>query len=309
MFPNLFKARMNKLLGKENKVFLKYCQKPLRITIRINKLKVENENRVIEGLKRYGWKLERIPFLEGAYEVKGLKKEEAIGNTLEFFLGYYYVQEIASMLPPLILNPEPGERVLDLCASPGSKTTQLAMIMENKGLIIANDVTLDRLKILKYNLEKYGILNAVTTLHDGRFFWKKGLEFDKILVDAPCSCEGVIRKNYQVLSRWSIGRIKELSKLQKGLIFSAFKCLREGGILVYSTCTLAPEENEEVVSFLLEKFENATLEKIEIPGFKMREGIPEWNGKRFREEVKNCSRIYPQDNNTEAFFIAKIRKL
>ncbi len=309
MFPNLFKARMHKLLGEENKLFLKYCQKPLRTTIRINKLKVKNEKEIVKRLEDYGWKLKKISFLESAYEVSGLKEEEAIGNTLEFFLGYYYVQEIASMLPPVILDPRPGEKILDLCASPGSKTTQMAMLMKNKGLIIANDVALERLKILKYNIEKYGVLNTITTLHDGRFFWKKDLKFDKILVDVPCSCEGVIRKNYQVLSRWSLHRIKELSKLQKGLIISAFKCLKEKGVLVYSTCTLAPEENEEVVSFLLDKFNNAKIEKIEISGFKMREGILEWESKKFREEVRNCARIYPQDNDTEAFFIAKIRKI
>jgi len=234
-----------------------------------------------------------------------------LGRALEHLLGYYYIQELASMLPVLVLNPKENERVLDLCASPGSKTTQIAARMNNTGLIIANEVKFGRIKILSANTERCGVMNMLITKRDGialcKRFKEESFLFDKILLDAPCSGEGTIRSTPKTLEMWNIKTIENLSKLQKSLIASAIEILKPGGELVYSTCTHAPEENEEVVDFALKNF-NVKIEKVNLP-VKARQGITNWKEKSYSQDVKFSCRIYPQDANTEGFFIAKIRKL
>ena len=304
IIPNKFKARYSKILGIENKEFLKYCSLPLRKCIRINTLKVKDKERFIRRLKRK-WKIERVPFCDYAYFVN---EEVELGKTEEYFLGKIYVQEAASLIPPIALSPTEKDFVLDCCAAPGSKTTQLAQIMNNRGCIVANDINYRRIKSLRFNLELMGVMNTVVTKMDAIGFSKFQERFDKILVDAPCSCEGIIRKNWNVLSRWSPKVIKYMSSQQKKILKSCLISLKKGGVLVYSTCTLAPEENEEVIDYALKNFD-LELEKIKIPGLKTREGILEWEGKRFDKRVKRCARIWPQDNDTEGFFVAKLRKV
>jgi NOL1/NOP2/sun family putative RNA methylase len=234
-----------------------------------------------------------------------------LGRALEHLLGYYYIQELASMLPVLVLNPKEDERVLDLCASPGSKTTQMAARMNNTGLIIANEVKFGRIKILSANTERCGVMNMLITKRDGialcKRFKEENLLFEKILLDAPCSGEGTIRSTPKTLEMWNIKTIENLSKLQKSLIASAIEILKPNGELVYSTCTHAPEENEEVIDFALKNF-NVKIEKANLP-VKARQGITNWKEKSYSQDVKFSCRIYPQDANTEGFFIAKIRKL
>ena len=308
IIPNEFKARYHKILGKENKLFLKYCALPLRKSIRINTIKVE-EKEILERLSEK-WELKRIPWFKHGYWVeKRYEDEEKIGNTLEHFMGYYYVQEASSMIPPVVLDPKEDDLVLDMAAAPGSKTTQICQMMNNKGAIVANDVSIDRIKALRFNIEKMGCMNVSVIRHNGIELSKiSKIKFTKILLDAPCSSEGTIRKDWKVLSRWSVKLIKEMSRIQKKLILSAFDLLEDRGVLVYSTCTLAPEENEEVVDFLLQKRENAEIEKINVKGLRFREGIEEWEGKRYSSEVKKIARVWPQDNDSEGFVIAKIIK-
>jgi len=302
-FKKKFLERMGKLLGEELEIFLETCEKYLPTTIRINTLKIQRD--------------ELIKKLKEKYVVKELKWYEdglivengfSLGNTIEHALGYFYVQEAASMLPALVLKPKERDFVLDLCAAPGSKSTQIAQLMKNTGIIVANDVRIDRIKALTTNLQRCGVSNCVVTMMDGNAFRNVNIEFDKVLVDAPCSAEGAIRKNYNVLKMWNLRMIEGLSKLQKKLIETGFMKLKEGGRLVYSTCTLAPEENEEVVDFLIKKYENAKVEPVKIRGLKLRKGIEEWEDKKFSKEVEKCARIYPQDNDTEGFFIASIIK-
>ena len=285
-------------------LFLDYLLLPLKTTFRINTLKAEREEilSLISDLNPIplGW------YRDGFIT----EKEGRIGNHLAHFLGYIYLQEAASMIPVIVLSPQQDDRVLDMAAAPGSKTTQLAQFMDNHGLIVANDTSIKRIKALSGNIDRAGVINTVVTRMDGRRMGRLLPEyFDKILLDAPCSAEGTLRKSKEALYRWSESSIKRLSSLQKGLISSAFRCLKKGGVLVYSTCTFAPEENEEVIDFLLKRFEDAKLEEIEVKGLKTREGIEGWRGKEYREEVKRCVRIYPQDNDTEGFFIARVRKL
>ena len=304
IIPRLFRERYNKL-APSPKLFSKIIQEPLKPCIRINTNKISREE-IVSGLKKQGWQLKQIPFYENAFVIENADNDNRIGLTIEHFIGYFYMQEVVSLLPAVVLAPQKGEVVLDVCAAPGSKTTQMSQMMHNTGLIVANDNDFMRLKPLKYNIEKCGCLNVAITNIDGRVI--KG-KFDKILLDAPCSSEGQIRKDWKVLSRWSEDYIKTFSNLQKQFIKHAFEILKPNGILVYSTCTFAPEENEEVVNYLLENFENAKLEKIELKDFKFSEGIIEWQGKKFKSEIKKCVRVWPHQNDTGGFFVAKITKL
>jgi tRNA (cytosine49-C5)-methyltransferase len=306
----LFIERMKKLLGKDFDSYMEILKVPVVKSFRCNTLKISPE-KLKKRLEEKGWKI-KTPFKDYP-EIMIVESETQpgeIGRALEHLLGYYYMQEIASMLPALVLNPKSGDKVLDLCASPGSKTTQIASRMENKGLIIANEVKFGRIKILAANIERCGVMNAILTRRDGialcKKFQRERILFDKILLDAPCSGEGTIRSTPRTLEMWNINTIKLLSNLQKSLIASCIEVLKPNGELVYSTCTHAPEEDEEVVDFALKNF-NVKVEKINLP-LKTREGITKWEDKKYSKEVKQCCRIYPQDENTEGFFIAKMRK-
>jgi len=305
-FKPAFIERYEKLLGDELDSFLEFSFKPLKRAIRINTLKTSVRG-FLKRVRERGWKLERIPWCNYGFWISEPKYE--LGNTVEHQLGYIYIQEAASMIPPIVLNPKEHELVLDLCASPGSKTTQMAQMMRNTGIIVANDITVDRMRPLISNLQRCGVTNTIVTRMDGRFFSQRVKQkFDKVLVDAPCSATGAIRRNWEIIRMWNPNMIRGLSKLQRILITSSFDCLKEGGILVYSTCTLEPEENEKVVDYLLKKRSEAKVVKIDVKGLKMRSGLTKWNGEEFDKSVKSCIRIYPQDNNTEGFFIAKVIK-
>ena len=292
-FKKLFLERYEKLTDIEN--LTSFLLKPLRKSIRVNTLKTS-----IERIKEV-FTVEQIPWCKEGFFVN----EYGIGNTKEHFLGYIYVQEAASMIPPIVLNPNSDDIILDMCASPGSKTTQLAALMRNNGLIIANDVSIDRLKPLTINLQRCGVLNTIITKMDGKSITGS---FDKVLVDAPCSGVGVIRKSYKTILMWNPNMIKKLANLQKGLIERGFKLLKDNGVMVYSTCTLEPEENEGVIDFLLNKYENAKIERINLD-IKHSSPIMEFENKRYNGQIKDCLRIWPQDNDTEGFFVAKIRKI
>ncbi len=279
----------------------------LRKSLRVNTLKMS----VPEVKKRLQkeWSLEQIPWCRDGFwiEHKGEKRID-IGNLREHVLGYVYVQEAASMIPPVALNPKPGENVLDMCAAPGSKTTQIAQYMQNKGIVVANDISGDRLASLGINVQRCGITNTVLTRSLG-FSMRAPVKggYDRALVDAPCSGTGSIRKSLKTVRMWNPNMIKKMSSLQKKLIIRGFELLKEGGVMVYSTCTLEPEEDEEVVSHLLDRKDNAGLEDIRL-SIKRSSPVTEFNGKEYSPEVGKCLRIWPQDNNTEGFFVARIKK-
>ena len=210
------------------------------------------------------------------------------------------------MIPPLVLEPQPGEVILDMCAAPGSKATQIAQYMENKGVLVANDFKGDRIAALGINMQRCGVSNAVISLMMGERF--KDFEFDRILVDAPCSGTGTIRKSPRTLRIWNTNMTLKLSSAQKRLIVNAFDNLKKGGVLVYSTCTLEPEEDEEVIDYLLSVRDSARVEEIELD-IKRSPAIVEFRGKTYSSEVKKCLRIWPQDNDTEGFFVCKIKKV
>lgn len=276
-------------------------------SIRVNTLKISVKE-LKERLEK-NWTLEQIPWCKEGFWIEHAKKERRdIGNLIEHSLGYFYTQEAASMIPPIVLEPKPDEIILDIAASPGSKTTQIAQYMQNKGILIANDYTYERMKPLSINLQRCGVANAIITIMEGQWFKKSGIEFDRILVDAPCSGTGTIRKSLKTIGIWNPDMVRRLSITQKQLIETGFNLLKDNGTLVYSTCSLEPEENEGIVDFLLNKYENAKLEEIKL-NLKKSPAILEFEDKKYNEEIKKCLRIWPQDNDTEGFFVAKIRKL
>ena len=308
----LFEERMKKLLLDE-KDFNDFNEiihiKPLNY-IRCNTLKISC-NDLFERLSKR-WNVVR-PF-EKYPEIMLVEQElkpGELGNAIEHILGYYYIQEVCSMMSVIALDPKENERVLDICASPGSKTTQIADKMQNSGTLIANDLKLDRLRILSANLERCGVMNSVVTRNDGvglcSRLAKDNFKFDKILLDAPCSGEGTLRSSSKTFLMWNVKVVEKLSREQKKLIANALKCLKVGGTIVYSTCTHSPEENEGVVNFAMKNFP-VQIEEIYLP-LKFRIGVISWNGEEYSKEMEKCARIYPQDNNSEGFFVAKLKLL
>ena len=275
--------------------------RPLYNSARINTLKIKRE-KLLERLEEEG-----VPFQSFPWYPLGLKLDiESPGKLLENLQGFIHIQEELSMVPPLVLDPQPGESILDLCASPGSKTTEISQMMENRGLVIANEPSLARVSPLRSNCERLGVINVAITRYDGRNF-PRG-PFDRVLVDAPCSSEGRERRGPGVLSRCSTERSLDLQVLQIGLLKNALRLTKPGGVVVYSTCTYAPEENELVVEEALGDAEEFRLEKVCIPGLLECPGITEWNGQRLNDDLSCTARYYPHINDTGGFYVAKIIK-
>jgi NOL1/NOP2/sun family putative RNA methylase len=301
-----FESRYKELLGEDYNTFVEYSSKYIRKSIRVNTLKISVE----EMKKRLSdsWNLEQVPWCKEGFWIKYKDGERYdIGNLPEHQLGYIYVQDAASMIPPVVLSPNENDVVLDLCAAPGSKTTQMAQYMNNSGLLVANDSQGIRLSALGINLQRCGVMNHIVTKMDGERLTKKSEQFDKILVDAPCSGTGTLRRNFKIAEMWSPGLVKRMASIQHKLLKNSFTLLKTGGEMVYSTCTLEPEEDEEIVDRLLRDFPNAELLDINLD-IKRRPAITEFNGRKYDERIKKCLRIYPQDNDSEGFFVAKIKK-
>lgn len=278
--------------------FLAVQSLPLPVSARINTLKIDRSS--LQG------RLERqnIGYDSFGWYPLGLKIDlEKPGKLLEYLLGYIHIQEEVSMVPPLVLDPKPGEEVLDLCAAPGGKTAQISQAMENRGLVFANEPSLARIAPLRSNCERLGAVNVAITRYDGRKFPEH--LFHRVLVDAPCSSEGRTRRDPDLLSRCSRKRSLDIQVLQIGLLRRAVRITRPGGVIVYSTCTYAPEENELVVQKVLDE---ARLEQFSLPGLKGCPGITEWEGEELDEDLKHCARYYPHINDTGGFFVAKLIK-
>jgi 16S rRNA (cytosine1407-C5)-methyltransferase len=219
--------------------------------------------------------------------------------------GLLYAQGLESLLPVIALDPRPNQRVLDLCAAPGSKTSQIAMLMHNEGSIKANEPILQRLYRLKAVLNLTGAKAQISSV-DGRRLQEHGELFDRILVDAPCSTEGrFIKNDPKSFAYWSVRKIKEMSHKQKGLLLNASRLLKPGGVMVYSTCTFAPEENEEVVDWFLRKADGPwELTPIQFEGVKNYPCLSQWQKRMYDPQIREAARILP-DERMEGFFIAK----
>lgn len=263
-------------------------------TIRTNTLKITSEE-LEERLKERGWKVERVPWFEHGFFIEC---DQLLSKTVEHSLGYFFMQNSSSMIPPLILDPKPDEIILDLCASPGAKTTEMAELMNNTGVIVANDISHVRLKALRGNLQRCGVLNTVVVKGFAENFYKTGLKFSKILLDVPCTASGTM--NPRILKQTKEEGVRYLSSLQKRIITSAAQCLEEGGTIVYSTCSLEKEENENVIDYAVKELGLKT-EKIEVKNLPTQK--PFFEG--YDEAVKNAVRI-PFSERTEGFFVCKL---
>lgn len=277
-------------------------------SFRTNTLKTNTED-VEKELNQQGFITEKVSWYADAFLLKNKSIRELTETDL-YKNGSLYIQNLSSMIPALVLDPMPGEKVLDIAAAPGSKTTQIAALMQNTGELTANDASFKRLFKLKENLSQMGVTNAKVLNLRGESFWEKLPEyFDKTLVDVPCSMEGRIRcEDPKTYKDWSTKKIKQLAKLQRYLLRSAVSATKVGGSIVYSTCTLAPEENEAVIEWVMEKSPDAlSIEKIFIPDLPLLEGISLWKNKKFKY-AKNTMRVFPSET-MEGFFIAKIQKI
>ena len=271
-------------------------------TLRVNTIKY-NIQELMKYLREKNIKFERVSWYNDALIIKNANEKEI--QKLDIYeKGYIYLQSLSSMIPPLVLNPKPGEKVLDLTAAPGSKTTQMAAMMKNDGYILANELDKIRCERLQYNIEKQGA-NIVEVINNrGEKVGEEYQEqFDKVLLDAPCSGEGrFLGNNVGTYRNWSKRTVRELAKLQKKLFKSAYTALKPNGMMVYSTCTLNKDENENVLQWAIENF-NVKLLDINIDFKEKMQGFNDG----LDDSINKAIRILPS-KNMEGFFVAKLKK-
>jgi len=283
---------------KGTKEFLDKVEKGVSSYVRVNTIR-GGEEEITYRLMEKGFDL-KDTFVPHVYSIKG---DFSPSSSLEYLRGEIFLQDLSSAYASFSLGVKEGERVLDMCSAPGAKTTHIAQLMRNKGEILAVDSSKTRVLSLIYNLARCGVRNCYVWIEDSRKLPSMiKSKFDRVLLDAPCTGEGVIskdrsRKLSRVEKDYSI-----MSSIQKELISSGLSLLKEGGILVYSTCSISPEENEEVISYALEKFQ------VEIIPLEFGErGLKSFMGRKYPREVTKCRRFYPHVHDTYGFFLAKLR--
>jgi 16S rRNA (cytosine1407-C5)-methyltransferase len=283
--------------------FIAACQRPLRRSIRVNTLKISVQDFLSRASKK-GWTLTPVPWCETGFWIeRDTEDTTPLGNTAEHMAGLFYIQEASSMMPVSALLFEQEDTlntVLDVAAAPGSKTTQIAAAMQNEGALVANEFSASRIKGLYSNIQRCGVRNVALTNFDGRVFggWLPE-QFDAILLDAPCSGEGTIRKDPDAMNNWSRESVLDIANTQKDLIESAFHALKPGGVLVYSTCTLNLEENQQVCHHLKNTFgDKVTFEPLGSL----------FDGADNAVTEEGFLHIYPQIFDSEGFFVARLRK-
>jgi len=307
--PDEFTERLRRLFPPEitARILPTFSQRKTT-TFRVNPLKSDAES-LRRELESLGLSIEEVAWLPGAFRLRDPDQRRALTESDAFYEGRLYIQNLSSMLAPLILEPRPGEQVLDLAAAPGGKTLMMAGMMENRGWISAVEPVKDRFHRLKRNLDSAGAAIVHTYMKDGRGVGRTcPAMFDRVLLDAPCSSEAKFStldpKSY---AYWSPRKVKESQRLQKRLILSAWESLRPGGRLLYSTCSFSPEENEAVVDHLLRKAPGAKLLPIELPIDNQLEGLTRWEKKRYDPSLLQSRRILPTEE-MDGFFLALIEK-
>jgi NOL1/NOP2/sun family putative RNA methylase len=278
------------------------CDRPLPSVVRVNTIETSVE-RARRALDEEGVAYEPTDWHDGLLRLA----DGSPGTNWPYFHGWLHGQEEVSALPALALDPRPGERVLDACAAPGSKTSHLAQLMDDTGTLVGNDNNLGRLSSLRHNAERLGVTNLAVTRQDARNYSLKPLDvdaFDRVLADVPCSCEGTCRKNPDVLDQWTMDHVQGLIGVQKGILRRAVQMTREGGTVVYSTCTFAPEENEAVVDYVLD-VEDCRVVPRDLP-LDTDPGVTEWDGETFHASLADTHRVYPHRNDTGGFYCATL---
>lgn len=283
--PIDFVNEMKDLLRDEFEDFLASYDKKPKKAFRVNSAKT----------CKFDFGKTPVPYAENCYYLD----DDNLGQSAFHHSGAVYIQEPSAMIPALVLNPQKGEKVLDLCASPGGKTGQLASLIGEDGLLVSNEINPQRNKVLVGNVERLGLKNTVVTIMTASEMAKytRGF-FDAVLIDAPCSGEGMFRKNPEAINEWSLAHSVSISALQKEILKEGAKCVKTGGKLVYSTCTFSKRENEEVVRALLDTGE---FELLPVPSvFPVREGV---------DGLDKCGRLYPHKMNGEGHFVALLKRI
>eukprot|EP00727_Mastigamoeba_balamuthi_P002552 m51a1_g12294 putative ribosomal rna methyltransferase nop2 (661) ;mRNA; r:316198-318581 len=287
--------------------FLEACETPRPLTIRVNTLRAKRRD-LAQVLIARGVNLDPVQWSKVGLVV--YDSQVPIGATPEYLSGHYMIQSAASFLPVMALNPQPGERVLDMCAAPGGKTTYIAAMMKNTGLLVANDNSEERIKSLVANLHRMGARGTIVSNCDGRKYPEVMGGFDRILLDAPCTGLGVISRDQSIKMSKGDEDIATCTAMQKQLILAAIDSIdadsKTGGFLVYSTCSISVEENEAVVEYALQK-RHVEVVKTELefgtPGF------TRWRQMRFHQSLNLARRYYPHTHNLDGFFVCKLRKI
>lgn len=303
--PDAFVARMKDMLGDECDAFLASYEKERALGLRVNTLKVPaaefaEKNQAAFSLRPVSW------CREGLYYAQ----ESRPGRHPYHEAGAYYIQEPSAMAVVSLLEPKPGEKVLDLCAAPGGKTTHIASRLEGCGLLVSNEIHPARAKILSQNVERMGIGNAIVTNEDSgslaRFFPDF---FDCIVVDAPCSGEGMFRKDEQARNEWSEANVKLCAERQQEILDNAAEMLKPGGRMVYSTCTFAPEEDEDGISSFLKRHPEFSILRLEAGEYPegLSCGCPEWSQDQ-NPDLRYTFRIWPHKSEGEGHYLALLRK-
>lgn len=298
--PQAFEERMKNMLQSEFLEYLESFNQSRWNGLRVNRLKMEADT----FYEKAPFSLDPVSWCENGFYYK---REENLSRHPFYHAGLYYIQEPSAMSTASFLPVYPGDKVLDLCAAPGGKSTELGGKLMGEGLLVSNDISISRTKALLHNIEMAGISNVLVLSEEPsklvpRF---RGF-FDKILVDAPCSGEGMFRKDPAMIREWSEEKVALYSKIQKEIIVEAANMLKPGGKLIYSTCTFAPDENEKTVEHLLRECKDMSL--VELPMFEgFDTGHPEW-GDTKSEELKKCRRLWPHRVKGEGHFVALFEK-
>ena len=302
MLPQAFTERMKKMLGEEFSEFLESCEGTKSQALRLNPLKGEGRR----FLELSPFSLSPVPWEENGFY---FEEEDRPGRHPYHEAGVYYIQEASAMAPAVFLEAQPGERILDLCAAPGGKSTQIAAAMKGKGILVCNEIHPGRAGILSENIERMGVRNAIVVSHSPDELLARFPEyFDRVLVDAPCSGEGMFRKNEEARTQWSPENVEMCAARQDEILDCAAGMLKEGGRLVYSTCTFAPEEDEgSVCRFRGRHPEFELAEPLRFSG--MRRGNPLWCGQEDANgEIERTVRLWPHRLRGEGHFAAVLRK-
>lgn len=274
---------------------------------RVNELSGWSKEKIVAELRK-NFDVSRLSWYDGAFVIN--EDKSGLAESELFQKGHVYIQNASSLIPPLALDPKPGEKILDICAAPGGKASFIASLSDNKAQLWLNDALKNRLRKLQEVMEIFGVKFWKITGFPGQYIDKFVDEsFDKILLDAQCTSEARADfRERRPLIYWSLKRVHEYSRLQKKMLIAAFKLLKPGGVIVYSTCTFSPEENEAVIDNLLKYHPEARVEEIRIEDLKVSQGLKEWEGEKFNEELKKAVRVLPGEL-MEGFFVCRIVKL
>lgn len=289
---------------RESHAFLEAMEEPRPTTIRVNTLRARRGD-LAQALAERQVNLEPLDEIAKTC-LKVNWSKVPIGATPEYLAGHYIIQSAASLLPVLALSPQQNDRVLDVAAAPGGKTTHIAQLMKNTGLIVANDVSKARTKALFYNCQRMNVQNVVVTNYDGRRFPECLKNFDRVLLDAPCTGLGIISRDPTIKARRTVLDIRKAAHLQRELLRAAIDRCKVGGYIVYSTCSISFEENEAVVDYACKN----RYVKVVDTGLRIEsKAITQFGDAHLPERIKKCVRVLPHVHNLDGFFIAKLKKL